>query len=47
VSEGKIFNIANQDFGDLTKYAGETVNLTGDLGSDGMTITVSKLTDKK
>jgi hypothetical protein len=47
VSEGKVFDIANQDFGDLTKYAGETVNLTGDLGSDGKTITVSKLANKK
>jgi hypothetical protein len=43
VSEGKVFSIANQDFADLTKHAGHTVKVTGSLGSDGKTITVSKL----
>lgn len=46
VANGKAFEIANQGFGDLTKHAGQTVKLTGDLGSDGKTITVSKLTNK-
>jgi hypothetical protein len=47
VSKGKVYDIANQDLADLTKHAGHTVSLTGDLGSDGKTITVSKLTNKK
>jgi hypothetical protein len=37
----------NQDLGDLTKHAGHSVKLTGDLGSDGETITVSKVEMKK
>ena len=47
VSEGKVFDIANQAFADLNQYAGATVSLTGDVGSDSKTITVSKLTPKK
>ncbi len=47
VSNGTVFEIANQNFADLTKHAGQTVRLTGDLGSDGKTITVSKLAMKK
>ncbi len=43
VSNGKVFDIANQNFGDLTKHAGHTVTLTGDLGSDGKTITAAKV----
>jgi hypothetical protein len=35
--------IQNQDFSDLEKHAGHTVKLTGDLGSDGKTITVTKV----
>lgn len=45
VSEGKVYNIANQNFADLEKVAGETVSLTGDVSGD--TITVSKLAMKK
>ena len=43
VSKGKIREIQNQDFGDLEKHAGHTVKLTGTLGSDGKTVTVSKV----
>ena len=37
----KVFNIANQAFADLTVQAGKTVELTGELKGD--TITVSKI----
>ncbi len=47
VSDGKVFELANQTFADLNQYAGAAVSLTGDLGEDGKTITVSKLTPKK
>ena len=47
ISEGKVFSIANQNLPDLTKHAGHTVSLTGDLDSKGNTITVSKLQMKK
>src|SRR5262252_2158553 len=40
VADGKVYNIANQNFADLEKGAGETVSLTGDVTGD--TITVSK-----
>ena len=43
VSKGKISEIQNQNFGDLEKHAGHTVKLTGALGSNGKTITVSKV----
>lgn len=43
VSKGKVREIRNQDFGDLEKHAGHNVKLTGDLGSDGKTITVTKV----
>ncbi|MBK5291583.1 MAG: hypothetical protein JJE04_07915 [Acidobacteriia bacterium] len=41
VSGGKVYNVGNQDFGDLQKHAGHTVKLTG--GMSGDTITVSKI----
>jgi hypothetical protein len=41
ISNGKTYNIANQDFADLQEHAGHTVRLTGTL--DGDTITVSKI----
>lgn len=47
LSDGKVLAISNQNFADLTKHAGHTVTVTGDLGSDGKTITVSKLEMKK
>lgn len=43
VSKGQIHGIQNQDFGDLEKHAGHSVKLTGTLGSDGKTVTVSKI----
>ena len=42
VSEGKVHPIANQDLADLKTHAGHNVKITGDLASDGKTITVSK-----
>jgi hypothetical protein len=41
VSDGKVYNVANQSFGALTEHAGETVSLTGDVS--GSTVTVSKI----
>ena len=43
VSKGQVHEILNQDFGDLEKHAGHTVKLTGDLGSNGKSITVTKV----
>ena len=41
VAKGQVHKIENQDFGDLEKLAGHSVKLTGALGSDGKTITVT------
>ena len=41
VTNGKVYNIVNQDDPDLQTHAGDTVQLTGDLSGD--TITVSKV----
>ena len=41
VSDGKVFKIANQDLAALREYAGDTVQLTGELKDDS--ITVSKI----
>ena len=43
VAKGKSYDVQNQDFSDLEKHAGHTVKLTGTLGSDGKTVTVSKV----
>ena len=43
VSKGKVLGIQNQDFAELEKHAGHTVKLSGALGSDGKTVTVSKV----
>jgi len=43
VSNGKIFAVANQQFGDLSKAAGHTVSVTGDLDGSGKIITVSRI----
>ena len=45
VSDGKIYQIANQDLAALQKEAGQSVSLTGDV--NGETITVSKVTMAK
>jgi len=44
VSQGKVFEISNQDYAGLQEHAGHTVKLTGDLDSDGKTIKVSEVT---
>jgi len=44
VSDGKVFEIANQGFGGFAKAAGQTVSLSGDLEGGGKAITVSKIT---
>ena len=41
VVDGKVLQIANQDFADLKEHAGHTVVVTGEL--KGQSITVSKI----
>ena len=41
----KVYTVANQKLAALTKYAGETVSVTGDVKGDA--ITVSKVSAKK
>ena len=41
VSDGKVFQIANQDNKDLAAHAGHTVKMTGEM--KGSSITVSKI----
>jgi hypothetical protein len=41
VRDGKVYNIANQNFEALMEHAGESVRLTGNLYRD--TVTVSKV----
>ena len=41
VSEGKVLQIANQNFADLTARAGDKVKITGEMS--GGSITVSKM----
>ena len=43
INKKEVHPIQNQDFSDLEKHAGHTVKLTGDLGSDGKTVTVTKV----
>lgn len=43
VSKGKVYQIANQDLGDLKTYAGSSVKLTGELQPDGNTIKAASL----
>ena len=45
VSEGKVYNISNQKLAGLEQHAGETVELTGTMKGD--TITVTKVSAKK
>jgi hypothetical protein len=47
VSDGKVYDVSNQDFAALPEHAGHTVELTGDMSGD--TIAVSKIVmpDKK
>ena len=43
VSQGKVFDIENQNLAGLEEHAGHTVKLTGDLQADKKTIKASKL----
>lgn len=43
VVKGKSYEVQNQDFSELNKHAGHTVRVIGDLGSDGHSITVTKI----
>jgi hypothetical protein len=38
VSEGRVFNIANQDLAMLPMHAGHTVRLTGEMKEDSITV---------
>jgi hypothetical protein len=44
VSDGKVYNISNQKLAALKTHAGETVELTGTMKGD--TVTVSKIAKK-
>ena len=44
VSDGKVYNISNQKLAALKTYAGETVEVTGTMKGD--TVTVSKIAKK-
>ena len=39
VSDGKMFQIANQDLADLQTHAGHKVKMTGELKGDSLTVT--------
>ncbi|HLG54315.1 MAG TPA: hypothetical protein VI485_03225 [Vicinamibacterales bacterium] len=39
VADGKVLNIANQDFKDLKAFAGDSVTVNGDVKADTVTIT--------
>lgn len=43
VSQGKVYEIENQDFAGLEEHAGHSVKLIGEMGADGKTIKVSKI----
>ncbi len=43
VAKGKSYDVQNQDFSDLEKHAGHTVKVTGNLSSDGSSITVTQV----
>jgi hypothetical protein len=38
VADGKVYQIANQTFGDLATHAGHTVRITGELKGDAITV---------
>jgi hypothetical protein len=41
VSDGKVYNVSNQDFAELQAHAGHSVTVTGTISGD--TITVAKV----
>jgi hypothetical protein len=47
VTNGKVYQIANQDLPDLQTYAGGDVKLSGELESDGKTIKADKIEPAK
>jgi hypothetical protein len=38
VSNGKVYSIANQDYAGLDEHAGHSVNLTGEMKDDAITV---------
>jgi hypothetical protein len=47
VADGKVYNIANQNFADLERNAGESVRLTGDVTGDMITVSKVAFESKK
>ena len=47
VSEGKVYQIANQDLAALQKDAGESVQLTGNVNGDSITVSKIAMATKK
>jgi hypothetical protein len=47
VSNDKVYEIQNQDFAALKTFAGDSVQLTGDVQSDGKTLKVDKIAPAK
>jgi len=43
VRTGKVYEVSNQDFAGLAAHAGHTVRLTGEMSSDGKSVTASKI----
>ncbi|MGI8786115.1 MAG: hypothetical protein ACR2L2_20975 [Acidobacteriota bacterium] len=43
VSQGKAFEISNQNFAGLAAHAGHTVRLTGSMSTDGKSVAVTKI----
>jgi len=43
VSQGKVYEVQNQDFAGLKEHAGHNVKVTGEVGADGKTIKVSNI----
>ena len=47
VAGTKVYQISNQDFADLAAHAGHTVNLTGDVSGDSITVSKIEMPKKK
>jgi len=43
VSQGKVYELQNQEYAGLKEHAGHTVKLTGEMSGDSKSITVSKI----
>ena len=46
VSDGKVYQITNQNLADLQKEAGESVSLTGNVNGDSITVSKVAMTKK-